>query len=782
MTWYSVSSPSNRGGSSTTRQTSWAALLAAVVLLFITPPEAISQGIPTLSDRQRLVPLEVRVEEGVVGAYQGSNAVWRLPDWRGITDELQLFSTAGSCTVVHHGALVDIVRDDDGHVVDSVLLPAHTIVACEAQDAGGVVSYTAGATEPIALPFDCTSGFSVRPPFLAASGVDRDLQRYREASASLQTAIEGFDSVTAWAEGRSPAELRALAATYGAWALQLPTNPWYAVLQAEVLTAGGWTTEAGTVLDHVLIGDPDPEWVRMSSYVDHIDPATGEALFSGGLEAMLAQGYIPELAMSALTIGGRPELETPDDRLRFAERLWRLAPYTENSDALYRRVAEEQADPSLEALWASRADEAEPWSVPWSLSRHAPMIGTLLNLMLSSVIALVLLFIVAGLRRRAHRRRGHGFSVGHVAAVRLAIAAFVGSACLAPLAQGIGEVAELSVMPMAVLSGSSATPSFAAYWAATEPSDASHLIQGIAAHQTGDLDRALTAYAASGSPAARVNAGLILRARGDDHGASAEWSRVEEESDAYKVLRFHRDGVVDGVQVERARSGFGTGQHLLALPTLRELQEAVHGRVMVAPPTETGLPRGLQVLDNFIVFDAIIFAVLLIIVVARLLMRERDASKVVPPGRVAWWVGVAVPGGAWQWGVFAPFATILVVFSVMSWWTLEATDGVATSALDALISSSDGFYGVEVGHRSGVGMWAALAGHYAPWIAMCIGILPLLAERLCPDPLGPFFGHAHPNYEGGPDERSGRPCPWTSGSERARPENESIQPRDEDDA
>ena len=459
-----------------------------------------------------------------------------------------------------------------------------------------------------------------------------------------------------------------------------PTNPWYAFELGMIAHARGESARATASFRRALAKDHayDFELLRMATPLDAIDPALADVAFTRGYDFIVANGYVPTLATSALvavTFLGVPDVAPLDPRtdydalVRHGRRLSRLAPYSEGSAAFYEAIRRE----------AVRRGDADDVAYFTPLTRHdaynrtlgivrweARNAGDLLNAMLGLFFALFVLsaFKIArtygpapGAANIIHRisplaRWSRGERIGVV----LAFAAF--SAIGLYAARGVALIGQYASAPTGFMMGTPSDVDSLAFARDMAGSPGGDLIYGVALVSAGREDAARPFLGRSGRPEARA-----MLAKIDEAGIVA-----------------------------------------ITPPRPDALDEAHHTRVMrrggdvlrnpiTAPLAVFSLAEGIEGINQLHVISAVVFALCFLALLGPY-GREPWPAPVRP---AAYTVSLLLPGaprayGALSFIVGGAFATFVLG---MAMYVLS--DGVALNVLEAIARPEVArYYGASV--------------------------------------------------------------------------------------
>jgi tetratricopeptide (TPR) repeat protein len=390
--------------------------------------------------------------------------------------------------------------------------------------------------------------------------------------------------------GKGAAEQQGALARLEQQRLQDPTNPWYAVRQAELLLEQGKDAEArGAAARALEIDAPyDLDLLPLAARLHKIAPELGPAAFDRGMKNLLLRGYEPTQATSALapmTLLGRPgdragsePMDPVKDQVlleTFGERLATLAPNAEGSTwffAALEEAARKRGDQDALRRWAPlahREQGIEPFLPTGFESRQ---VGLLVQLAAALAFALLAGAVIKSIRGLASRlpqdapwwKRYNPLSRwerGELVGFLLATVAMLGLSLKA--ATGVAVLGAVAAAPLPMAMGNLGHPESRAYLAASPDGPATRLLRAFAAHKAGDLDEAERLYRQSDSPVALTNLGAIAFSRGQKAQAEELWAQARQRYSDLDAPAYHL-----GLRTERERVHLARRHEL---PVLLEL-------------------------------------------------------------------------------------------------------------------------------------------------------------------------------------------------------------------
>lgn len=459
-----------------------------------------------------------------------------------------------------------------------------------------------------------------------------------------------------------------------------PTNPWYAFELGLIAHARGQSVLATASFRRALAKDHayDFELLRMATPLDALDPEIADYAFERGYAFVMANGYVPTLATSALvavTFLGVPDGAPLDPRThyaalsRHAQRLEKLAPYSEGSAAFYEAMR-------LEAVRRGLASDVTRFT---ALTRHgahtqtlgivrweAEYAGDLINAMLGLFFAL---FVLSAFKiARTYGPAPAGASLIHrisplarfTRAERLGVVlGFIAFSAIGLFAaRGVALIGQYASAPAGFMTGTPADADSLAFTREMTGTPGGDLLHAVALVSAGREADARPFLARSGRPEARA-----MLAKIDEPGIVP--------------ITAPRPDAIDEAHHARAMRRGGS---VLRNP-------------LTAPLAVFALAEGVEGVNQLHVVTAVVFALCFF----ALLGPYGGAPWPAPVRPAAYVASLLLPGAPRAYGALSflfggAFATFLLGLTMY-----VISDGVALNVLEAISRPEVGrFYGASV--------------------------------------------------------------------------------------
>lgn len=455
-----------------------------------------------------------------------------------------------------------------------------------------------------------------------------------------------------------------------------PTNPWYPYELGMIALARGETEAAAACFGRALAKDRayDLELLRMVTELDAHDPALADRAFARGYGHLVARGYMPAFATSALVaiaLLGVPEGAPLDPRthydvlVRHARRLERLAPHAEGSGQLYealRREAVRRGRTSDAARYAALASPSRRNAALGAGAWEAVHAGDLLNVLLGLFFATLTLTAFKLARTYGPLPDGASllvrinpltrFTRAERLGLVLAFAAFLAVGTFA--ARGIALVGQYASAPLGLAMGMPGDRETIAFTRAMTGSPGGDLVHATALLSAGDTTRALPFLARSGRPEARA-----MRAHVESGGP-------------VRLVAPGLDALDEGFRTRVARTAPAEARNPLTAPF-----------AVFTLAANTGGPSALSGIAA------------LVFVLGVLALASLSAPTFPPPARPAAYVAnLLLPGAPRAYGALSFLAGAAVATTALGLLSYVTTDGAATNVLDAIATPDVArFYG-----------------------------------------------------------------------------------------